>query len=323
MTDPIVDLLGRSLPPIHRFPTAFRLSSIEYGYGGHGPYEAVAHLYHAQASLRVRYPTRSIDERLQANGMVSARWGRESRCERGCVEIARLVALARSLPSVDLLSTVPSGWVEDATLLARARDLVLGLPPSLQALFNEVMWDGQRFRRFCTGPSSITGHHDGPNGNLRHAVEVAEELQARCASRAYAHAGVGVLAALLHDAGKADEYVLGPDGHFRLSDRGRLLGHRVTVVEWLAVARSRLDAWEVPEAEYTALLHCLTALPHMPAWSGIRAPVSVEAILLSLADRLSGVDDLLRRCAASDGGWGRYHPHLKGRPFSVVESEPE
>lgn len=43
-----------------------------------------------------------------------------------------------------------------------------------------------------------------------------------------------------------------------------------------------------------------------------------EAELLSLADRLSGTDDLMQRLLPPSRGWGAYHKHLGRRVFRVA-----
>jgi 3'-5' exoribonuclease len=53
------------------------------------------------------------------------------------------------------------------------------------------------------------------------------------------------------------------------------------------------------------------------AWLGLREPRSLEATILSMADRLSGEEELYARLASAEGGFGRYHKQLKYRPFVV------
>ena len=44
----------------------------------------------------------------------------------------------------------------------------------------------------------------------------------------------------------------------------------------------------------------------------------MEAILLASADKLSSRSDLYRRHAPARTGFGRYHPHLRGRPYVLA-----
>jgi hypothetical protein len=70
----------------------------------------------------------------------------------------------------------------------------------------------------------------------------------------------------------------------------------------------------LPEIKHLGLLHCLTAGVGAD-FLGIRRPATLEAEILSLADRLSGDSDLFRQNAREQPGLGRYHNHLQGRPF--------
>lgn len=64
------------------------------------------------------------------------------------------------------------GWVRNRDLVKQAGELVEALPRPYRFLFNAIFWDGLRFKRFCTVPSSMNGHHSDESGNLCHAVEV-------------------------------------------------------------------------------------------------------------------------------------------------------
>ena len=65
-------------------------------------------------------------------------------------------------------------------------------------------------------------------------------------------------------------------------------------------------------------MHALTAVKGAPDWVGIREAISPEANLLSIADRLSGQENLFQQTRPLDHGFGKYHKHLKGRPYLTV-----
>jgi 3'-5' exoribonuclease len=75
----------------------------------------------------------------------------------------------------------------------------------------------------------------------------------------------------------------------------------------------------LPEAHYLALLHAITAAKGAPDWLGLREPLSLDAHILSMVDRLSGQADLVARNAPARGGFGAYHRHLRGRPYVLRE----
>lgn len=243
--------------------------------------------------------------------------------ESGDFDPAHQTALINPQPisNTELLSgnvfdRVDRHWVDDTTLIARALLLVAALDEGHRKLFNAIFSDRDRFERFCRMPSSIAGHHAEKNGNLRHTIEVSEEMMRLCRSRSDTCPSLGVLAALLHDAGKADEYIANGYGGWKMSERGKLLGHRVTILEWIVAATAK---WNIllPEGHYMGLLHLLAAIPNAPDWMGMRQPVMPESFLLSSADRLSGHDDLMEQTVKPEGGFGRYHKHLKAAPFKV------
>lgn len=307
---PALDMVVEKLPPILRIQSIAR-----FPYAGAQVLNRAV-LFHERASLTVEWVSRHVDVRLTAGALVSVRWLGRPRSFNGAVRIARLVLLERPDPALNPFQTVPRSWMTDRVLVRRAGALWELLPRSMQHLFNAIFWRGDRFQRYLTGPSSPVGHHSERCGNLRHSVEVGERALDLATRETRVHIGVLIMAALLHDAGKADEYRLGYR-KLELSDRGRLVGHRLTVLEWITVARA-LHRVILPEAHYLALIHVLTCAKGAPAWLGLREPQSMEAALLSAADRISGQSDLLTRNAPRHEGFGRFHPHLGVRPFVLA-----
>lgn len=168
----------------------------------------------------------------------------------------------------------------------------------------------------------MNGHHNGWNGNFHHSVEVAEHAREIAHRSELASVSVVIAAGLLHDAAKAVEYRYDRyRDEFRLSDRGELVGHRDTLIEWLAVARES-DGVIIAEGLYLALLHAINAVRGAPSWLGMREPRSLEAEIVAMADRLSGRENLYERCAPNDerGGFGAYHKHLGHRAFVTRDS---
>ena len=297
-------------------PRIFRLTSIHHKPIDDRHTQCTATLYHDRASLKVSWSVNQPDIRLKSGVLVSPRWFSHTCSEGGSIKISRLVLMERPEPWENLFHMVPHGWVKNRELIKQAAALVECLPRSYRYLFNAIFWEGQRFKRFCLVPSSMNGHHSEDNGNLRHAVEVAQHMQRYCKHQEMANEGLCILAGFLHDAGKADEYCLAPNGSWKLTDRGKLLGHKITVIEWIAQAKIQ---WKLllPVEHYMALVHCLTCSAGAPEWLGIRKPAMLEAIMLSGMDRLSGTEDLMLRSTSGREGWGSYHPHLTGRSYQV------
>lgn len=282
---------------------------------------ATAALYHACGSSRVSWEAAHPDTRLKANVLVRVYWKPACTPGDGVIPVTRVAVIDEPIRYENLFLTVPPAWVRDRELVERASRLWETLTVPQQEIFNRIFWEGGRFARYCQGPSSLNGHHSVINGNLRHSVESAEAaLQLRELMPA-ADAGIVTLSCLLHDAGKADEYEERQGRMHGLTHRGLALGHRVTIIEWLAVARARMRIG-MPDTEYVSLMHALTSQSGAPQWTGMRQPMTPEAMLLSHVDRLSGQGDLVVRQQAKEGGWGTGHPHL-GRPFLTLGPKPK
>ena len=299
---------------VREMPSLFRLVSIKYSPVAPRRFRCGATLFADGRDVRVAWECAQPDTRLNPGVLVSVRWLPRTHSIAGEICIGRLVLLEIPESGADLFKTVPQTWVSDGALLARAAALVGQLSPPLRHLFNAMFWQGRRFHRFLCGPASVAGHHSDMGGNFRHAVEVAELCDRLAETGERIAIDVLLLAALLHDAGKADEYDFDRRRQvFVMSERGALVGHRHTVIEWVAAALATRRIL-LPEIKHLGLLHCLTAGVGAD-FLGIRRPATLEAKILSLADRLSGDSDLFRQNAREQPGFGRYHKHLQGRPF--------
>lgn len=270
----------------------YRLTSITRlpGKGGRGVTN-IATLYHEHGAREVTWQSAQVDSRLKRGCYVAMRGLEHALTPDQVARIQRLDLLDKPLPTVNPFDTVPANWVGDRTLMKRASNLWCQLSRPFQHLISAVLWDGCRFERFVTGPAALTCYPPVPNANLSHAVETAEHALMLAHGLVDVSTSVLIAAALLHDAGKADDFRLRPDRDgYAYSQRGQLVGARYTVLEWLAVARGR-DGVIVPEGQYLALIHALTAT-RGAAWLGIREPQIIEATILAVADR-----------ACSEAGW--------------------
>lgn len=278
---------------------------------------SIATLFHERALLTVTWTSRKTDIRLRRGSLVRIQWGGATECVNGVIRIDRLVLVDRPDASTNLFATVPTAWVSDRTVVQRAIILWDQMPRNLAHLFNALMWDGQRFHRYVYGPSSIDGHHNGVSGNLIHSVEVAEAAMGT--GRLYPGVNLDLLGlgGLVHDAAKADEYRYDPERCvYTMSERGELVGHRDTLIDWLATARSA-GRVGISESTYLVLMHMLNANCGTAHCSGLRQPLSPEPEILAAADRFSVDRNLATRFAPPEekAGVGNYHPHLNGRPY--------
>jgi len=314
----MLDKSTNEVPPITSLPKVFRIESIvgkprsSKGMG----YEAV--LFHEGVSLKVAFSLGYPEIRYKPDQLVSVRWKHPTTSINGCIQIARLVILERVEKGLNPFDTVPYSWVKNREMVKQAREFFKALPDSLQHLVLAVLWNGKRFRKFCESPASLNNHHNRSNGLLVHTVQVLTIVKALAKQYPQANAGLALAAGYLHDVGKAEEYVEWKNG-WGMSYRGRLIGHRNTVIEWIAISLA-MNRIAITNECHLSLLHALTCAPNCE-WIGVRAPSTPEATLLSLADRLSGEADLVGSLASSSGGWGAEHRHRKSKPFTLPSNE--
>lgn len=310
----------QALPSIENMPGVFRIVSTSCvpAPNRRGVSYRVE-LYHDKAQLAVAFTRSQPDIRLRAGLLVSVRWKLPVTMDKGSIHISRLVLLEQPIKGVNPFEMVPPRWVRDRNLVKKARNLLDALPDNLQQLVCAIFWDGVRFGLFCDRPASIRDHHSKRNGNLRHTVEVAEMVQLLASQYPQANLGISLTAALLHDAGKAAEYGAWSNGGWRMTDRGKLVSHRHTVLEWIAVAMAK-NRIILSEKHHLSLLHALTSAPNAE-WLGIRSPVTPEATLLSMAYRLNNENALTSQLANRYGGWGGRHPNRKDKPLTLPMDE--
>lgn len=267
-------LMANALPAL---PFLFRLTSLVRlpAKRGKGVFNE-ATVYHDDCQLRVTWHSAYVDTRLKRGCYVAVR-GAEGSPTDGCLRIDRLERIDKPLASFNPFCAVPPTWFSDRVAIQRAIALWEQLDRPLQHLFNAVMWDGGRFLRFITGPSSTADYAWQPGQNLRHTVEVAESAMKLAQGTAQTSKQIVIAAALFHDAGKADQFRLVEAG-YALSERGEWIGYQHTVLEWLAVARASVT---VPEQTYIRLIHVLIAFR-----GGVGNQQSMEAMILATANRL-------------------------------------
>jgi 3'-5' exoribonuclease len=304
---------------IDRLPPVFRIQSIERLPFDERNLLNVAVVFHERAVLRVEWLCRHPDSRLTAGSLVSIRWLGRPTSTLGAIRIARLVKLERPEASLNPFDTVPHAWVRDRELVARAGRFWEGLGRPLQHLFNAVFWDHHRFQRYLEGPSSLQGHHNGRNGNFRHALEVAERARTLGSHHAEVHLPVLIAASLLHDAGKAEEYQV-QSGAVPLRDDG------TRGAAGPQAYRSRVDRRRPGPAPGDRAGGPLPGAPscHHRRQGGARLAGAAGAPEPGCPHPVDGGPPLgpgrsRQPPRARDGGFGAYHRHLGGRPYVVRE----
>ena len=268
-------------------------------------------LYRAGHCENVVFPSPSVDSRLYGGALALMQ---DDLDLDGTTKPSHLQVLQEPDAETNLFLTVPQGWGCDPILINTAAQLVELMEPPYRHLFNAIFWDSIRFRKYCMSPSSMKHHHAYPSGNLSHSIDIARLMLSTNVLQS--DPGFRILLALLHDAGKAIEYQVDPLGKLVMSEQGKLLGHKITIIQWVTEAIARFGIEDLSDTHVRAILHCLNSAPNAE-WLGIRSPCMSEALFLSAIDRFSGQNDLLEQFEPIKAGWGKFCKHLNTTPFKL------
>jgi 3'-5' exoribonuclease len=270
-----LNALTGSSPGFYRLLNLSRLPAKD-GQGIHNE----AYLYHDDHAVIVSWHSSTVDSRLHYGCLVAVRGMPRNphRRQQEPVPIAGLILLDKPLAAPNLFHTIPPTWVRERATVAAAARLWEDLSRPFQHLLNAVLWEGGRFQRFVTGPASLSEPCRGPGGNFRQAVAAATEARQLMQGMPDVSTPVVIMAAMLTAIGKADDFRF-KDRRYVLTERGYWVGGPTTILEWLAVARSKVI---VPEAQYLALVHALVA-----ARGQAEDRRSMEATVLAVATRLT------------------------------------
>lgn len=250
---------------------------------------------------------------------------RNGSAKAGTFLVTRVSHLSQIDPDINLLETVPLSWLPEAgggqgvNWVERFDDVWSRLSRPMRAWFNALFWlHPWRLFAFLTAPASMKHHHARKYGLFIHSVDCAWRALTSAQQDRFVDMEVLAMAALLHDVGKSAEYDWNVHRQqWQLSDRGALMGHRLTCLEWMAAGRAALPEDSAPdELSAVAVYHAIHAC-HAPDWVGLRSPRTPEAFYLASVDALSGHCDLIEAHAIPNRSKGRYHPAFRGGAFVV------
>ena len=240
-------------------------------------------------ALELRDRTGAIPARVFRDADVAA-----ARFERGdLVRAAGRVERFREELQLDVraIAKAPEGEVDPAAFLPVAyRDLdeLDGFLEHLagevhdagySALLGSLLGDAAFRAAFRRAPCSRAGHHAYLGGLLEHTVAVGTLALEICQLHQRLNSDLLITAALLHDAGKTQEFTYGAE--IGISEPGRLLGHVELGLRLLEARGGALDA-----EKRLALAHCVLT-HHGPEAAPQRRFGSPEALALY---RLNALD---------------------------------
>lgn len=143
------------------------------------------------------------------------------------------------------------------------------------------------YRGFLEAPGATGKHHAYKHGLLQHTLDVTRAARAIAESSPHRmDMDVVTTAALLHDIGKVEEYVVLPNmGGFGRSQRGNLMGH--IVLGLMLISRYVLELREggyFDENMEDHILHCIASHHTKRDFGSPVEPMTLEAMAVALAD---------------------------------------
>ena len=250
---------NKSLIPTEYLPSIFRLLSINHKVLADDLYMHTAEIFHGDKRMNVAWINDERHQSLTVGMLVMPTWSSKLISNVGQVLIESLDPNTQPTADFNIFETVPREWVLVPAIIKYAISSFADLPPEFRLLFNAIFWQSDRFYRYLITPNSMNSHYHWHHGNIMNAIVVAKSAKAMAKSRPQESIAVMTLAALLKDAGKADDYILNDSGEkFMPSARMALVGSTITIIEWIGAAIAKYDI-SMSMEQYLLLLHALTA----------------------------------------------------------------
>lgn len=186
--------------------------------------------------------------------------------------------------AVCVFEKVPAAWVCNPTVLDNAIAVWEALSRPYRRALNAVFRNPELLRAFLIAPGSLHHHHNHRGGCLEHSVTTAQWGLDQAGKDATLSADIVVFCLLVHDVGKALEYLQNKRGNWYMSRRGRLIGHKMSTVALVAAALGYSP--DLSPEERTHVDHVLSC-SYAPHWAGFRRPQTKEARVVAALDALS------------------------------------
>lgn len=165
--------------------------------------------------------------------------------------------------------------------------------PGIRYLMTSLVSDEAFMSRFSIWPAAVRHHHAYRCGLLEHTVGVTTVCKSVQGFYNGVHGDLLIAGAILHDIGKLEAYDYDPNtGAIRMSKRGVLCDHIILGIDmlrgWLdrSIADNPKFAASWPDEYTTHLEHMILSHHGKLEWGSPVEPVTIEALILHLADYL-------------------------------------
>jgi hypothetical protein len=181
--------------------------------------------------------------------------------------------------------------INTASLCEFVSEVFRFLRPEDRALYLEIMLQGNRFPKFLHYAASARSHHNKEHELLVHTAETIANVlikamvtkpEKRNSKKPPFDLSLALLAALLHDAAKVDEYHRLAHDVYSSNLNCELIGHEQTMLKWIAVACAVSGCYPVDRE--LQLEHAISAVKKQFDQSGARKRKTPESFVLHEAD---------------------------------------
>ena len=275
-----------------------------------------------EVSAKIWHPLSAEFTSLAPEHFVRVRAGISSFRERPQLIIRSMDLLDPERHGQDWAEFIPSSQQPPEDLLAELESLCreeLSYPP-WRRFCRKVLKDPLIRERMLAAPGAKTIHHAYRGGLLEHTLAVARLCLSIADMYPDLDRDILLVAAVLHDLGKAWELQSGVSRDY--TDQGRLLGHIMLAMEVLQPFFAK--AKDLDPDLVTHLKHLLLSHHGEYAFGSPRRPKTAEAFVLHYADNLDAKLSTAKTALAGQdleqSRWSGYQPSLERQLFAPVRS---
>jgi len=273
----------RDISPGQTIQDIFLLAEARTGQSRNGPYwSLVLQDSTGQMEAKVWSPLSQQHPGLSAGQVVQVRALAANYREKCQLTVEQLTEVDAA--EVDLAELLPPSPVEPDSLMAEIEELCrreLTHKP-WRALMKKILGDPEIRAKLLPATGAKAVHHAYAGGLLEHTLAVARTCLALCDLYPHLDRQILLVAALLHDLGKAWELSSGLSCEY--TDEGRLLGH--IQLGLLRVEPFLAKAKDLDETLILHLKHLIIAHHGEYEFGSPRRPKTPEAFILHFADNI-------------------------------------